>query len=81
MRIKLKNPLLPAVLWAVGFLYWRPPTIPECAFWTLDRVFAFRIVFREKPCASCELAGMPDSDILIIHGEPCDSEQPKEVRM
>ena len=63
MRIKLKNPLLSAVLWAVGFF---------CAF---------RIVFRAKPCASCELAGMPDSDILIIHGEPCDSEQPKEVRM
>ena len=41
---------------------------------------AFRIVFRRKPCASCELAGMPDSDILIMHGELCDSEQPKEVR-
>ncbi|HBI63481.1 MAG TPA: hypothetical protein DDY31_20095 [Lachnospiraceae bacterium] len=49
--------------------------------WTVGFFCAFRIVFREKLCASCELAGMPDSDILIIHGEPCDSEQPKEVRM
>ena len=48
--------------------------------WAVGFFCAFRIVFREKPCAFCELAGMPDSDILIIHGEPCDSEQPKEVR-
>lgn len=47
---------------------------PEIKFlpaviWTVGFFCAFRIVLRRKLYASCELAGMRDSDILIIHGE------------
>ena len=55
-------------------------TFLPAVLWAVGFFCAFRIVLIKKLCASCELAGMPDSDILIIHGEPCDSEQPKEVR-
>ena len=43
--------------------------------------FSVRYSFQGETLCVLRVGGMPDSDILIIHGEPCNSEQPKEVRM